>query len=372
MTYQLRNDLPYQYALADAFTVCEAYHCSVMGPTDSNRYHLWTGWLGNDGPGGGPVITNAEVGYDWSSYPDRLLRAGIGCKVYQDIGAGLDAAGAWGWTGNDPYIGNFGDNALLYLHQYQNARPDEPVADFAKVGTNIKALGRDPLRLLDQFRANVSSGKLPQVSWIAPPKAYSEHPNFPGGYGAPYTSQVIDILAAYPEVWSKTAVFINFDEEGGFFDHLVPPTPAPDQGASTVDIINEIYPGDPSHPSAPYGLGMRVPMVVVSPWSKGGWVNSQVFDHTSLIRFLEARFARHHLDLIESNTTPWRRAVTGRPDHRLRFRQAQWASQAALAEHTGLPATGPGAPRRPGGGVARPALAAGTGIRRAPGSPSAL
>jgi phospholipase C len=257
------------------------------------------------------VITNAEVGYDWSSYPDRLLRAGIGCKVYQDIGAGLDAAGAWGWTGNDPYIGNFGDNALLYLHQYQNARPDEPVADFAKVGTNIKALGRDPLRLLDQFRANVSSGKLPQVSWIAPPKAYSEHPNFPGGYGAPYTSQVIDILAAYPEVWSKTAVFINFDEEGGFFDHLVPPTPAPDQGASTVDIINEIYPGDPSHPSAPYGLGMRVPMVVVSPWSKGGWVNSQVFDHTSLIRFLEARFARHHPDLIESNTTPWRRAVTG-------------------------------------------------------------
>jgi phospholipase C len=86
MTYETRNDIPYHYALADAFTICDAYHCSVMGPTDPNRYHMWTGWVGNDGSGGGPVITNAEAGYDWSTYPERLERAGISWKVYQDIG----------------------------------------------------------------------------------------------------------------------------------------------------------------------------------------------------------------------------------------------------------------------------------------------
>jgi phospholipase C len=108
-------------------------------------------------------------------------------------------------------------------------------------------------------------------------------------------------------------LFLNYDEEGGFFDHKVPPTPpaSRDQGGSTVSIANEIFPGDAQHPSGPYGLGMRVPLIVVSPWSKGGFVNSQVFDHTSLIRFLEARFAGGDKDLIETNITPWRRAVVG-------------------------------------------------------------
>jgi phospholipase C len=78
-----------------------------------------------------------------------------------------------------------------------------------------------------------------------------------------------------------------------------------------VAITNEIFPGDASHAAGPYGFGVRVPMLVVSPWSRGGWVNSQLFDHTSLIRFLEARFAHHHPDLIEANITPWRRAVAG-------------------------------------------------------------
>jgi hypothetical protein len=102
MTYHTRKDLPYQYALADAFTVCDNYHCSLLGPTDPNRYHMWTGWVGNDGSGGGPVINNAEAGYDWSTYPERLERAGVSWKVYQDIGTGLNAAGSWGWTTSGP------------------------------------------------------------------------------------------------------------------------------------------------------------------------------------------------------------------------------------------------------------------------------
>ena len=150
MTYHTEKDLPYQFALAEAFTICDNYHCSLLGPTDPNRYHMWTGWVGNDGTAGGPVINNAEAGYDWSTYPERLERAGISWKVYQDIGVGLDAAGFWGWT-EDPYIGNYGDNSLLYFHQYQNAQPGTPLADKAKVGTNINAQGRKPRGTAGRF-----------------------------------------------------------------------------------------------------------------------------------------------------------------------------------------------------------------------------
>jgi phospholipase C len=309
MTYYTRHDLPYHYALADAFTICDAYYCSVIGPTDPNRYHMWTGWVGNNGSGGGPVITNAEAGYDWSTFPELMEHAGISWKVYQDIGNGLTAAGFWGWTG-DPYIGNFGDNSLLYFHQYQNASPGNPLADKAKTGTNILSLNRDPARLLDEFRSDVQSGKLPQVSYIASPEAYSEHPNWAPQFGAWYISQFVDILASNPEVFSKTVLFVNYDENGGFFDHRVPPTPPQSraEGLSTVSTINEIFPGNGSHPSGPYGLGVRVPMIVISPWSKGGYVNSQVFDHTSIIRFIEKRFSNLPM---ETNITPWRRAVAG-------------------------------------------------------------
>ena len=312
MSYLKRDDIPYHFALADAFTVCDAYHCSVMGPTDPNRYHMWSGWVGNDGKGGGPVISNAEEGYNWKTFPERLQSAGVSWKVYQDIGTGLDANGYWGWTG-DPYIGNYGDNSLLYFHQYQNAQPGTPLADRAKTGTNISAYNRDPLRLFDDFRADVESGNLPRVSWIASPESYSEHANWPSNFGAWYISQVLDILTANPAVWSKTIVFINWDENDGGFDHMVPPTPPQggEHGLSTVAITNEIFPGDAHNVSGPYGLGTRVPLLAISPWSKGGWVNSQVFDHTSLIRFIEQRFAAEHPDLIEPNITPWRRAVAG-------------------------------------------------------------
>jgi phospholipase C len=311
MTHNTRSDIPYHFALADAFTICDAYHCSVMGPTDPNRYHIWTGWVGNNGAGGGPVITNAEAGYDWSTFPELMEQAGISWKVYQDIGVGLTAAGFWGWTGDKPYIGNYGDNSLLYFHQYQNAAPNTPLADKAKTGTDILAQSMDPVRLLDVFRQDVRLGKLPQVSYIVAPEAYTEHPNWAPNFGAWYISQFIDILVSNPDVFSKTVLFLHYDEEGGFFDHQVPPTPPQSRasGLSTVSTVNEIFPGDASHPSAPYGLGMRVPMIVISPWSKGGWVNSQVFDHTSLIRFIEKRFSSNLL--VETNITPWRRAVAG-------------------------------------------------------------
>ncbi|GAA2806794.1 phospholipase C, phosphocholine-specific [Kitasatospora paracochleata] len=305
MAYLTREDIPFHYALADAFTVCDAYHCSLIGPTDPNRYYLWSGFTGNDGKGGGPVVTNAELGYDWTTYPERLEKAGVSWKVYQDIGDGLDAAGSWGWIG-DAYRGNYGDNSLLYFNRYRNAKPGEPLYDKARTGTDAKA-GQG---YFDLLKADVVAGKLPQVSWIVAPEAFTEHPNWPVNYGAWYIAQVLDALTADPAVWARTALFITYDENDGFFDHVVPPFPPAtrDQGRSTADASTEIFrpaAGDP-HVAGPYGLGQRVPMLVVSPWSRGGYVCSQTFDHTSVIQFLERRFGVH-----EPNISPWRRAVCG-------------------------------------------------------------
>ncbi len=268
MAYLTREDIPFHYALADRFTVCDAYHCSFIGSTDPNRYYMWTGYTGNDGKGGGPVLGNDEVGYDWTTYPERLEQAGISWKIYQDIGDGLDAAGSWGWI-QDAYRGNYGDNSLLYFNKYRNAKPGDPWYDKARTGTDVK----NGDGYFDRLKADVTAGTLPQISWITAPEAFSEHSNWPSNYGAWYISQVLDALTANPEVWAKTALFITYDENDGFFDHLVPPLPPKSaaQGKSTVDVEPDLYKGDANRVAGPYGLGPRVPMVVVSPWSKGGY-----------------------------------------------------------------------------------------------------
>ena len=307
MAHLTRADIPFHYALADAFTICDAYHCSFLGPTYPNRYHMWTGWTGNDGKGNGPALENADGYYSWSTFPEQLDKALVSWKVYQDQGQGMDAAHAWGWDMSNPYAGNYGCNSLLLFQQYEQAAPGTSLFENARSATNVSAGGT----LFDLFRQDVLTGNLPQVSWIVPPEAYSEHPNWPANYGAWYVSQILDALTANPAVWSKTAFLLTYDENDGFFDHMVPPTPpqATAAGRSTVALTNEIFAGNSQFAAGPYGLGMRVPMLVISPWSTGGWVNSQVFDHTSLIRLIQARFGPALLS--ESNITPWRAAVAG-------------------------------------------------------------
>src|SRR5262249_48917241 len=201
--------------------------------------HMWTGWVGNDGKNGGPVLDNSEPGYDWMTFPERLQKSGVSWKIYQDVGAGLDAAHFWGWGAN-AYIGNYGDNSLLYFHQDQNAQPGSPLSEAARRGTNISAGGT----LFDDFKKDAAANKLPQVSWIVAPEAYTEHPNWPANYGAWYISQILDALTDNPDVWSKTAFFLTYDENDGFFDHVVPPTVPPSQthGAPNIDATFEICP----------------------------------------------------------------------------------------------------------------------------------
>jgi hypothetical protein len=87
------------------------------------------------------VLDNSELGYDWSTYPERLQAAGVSWKIYQDEGTGLDADGSWGWT-DDAYIGNYGDNSLLYFENYRNATADSPLYQKARTGTDTDAPAR--------------------------------------------------------------------------------------------------------------------------------------------------------------------------------------------------------------------------------------
>ncbi|MFF3732762.1 phosphocholine-specific phospholipase C [Streptomyces sp. NPDC002476] len=329
MAYLTREDIPFHYALADAFTICDAYHCSFIGSTDPNRYYMWTGYSGNDGAGGGPVLGNEEAGYGWTTYPERLEKAGVSWKIYQDIGDGLDAAGSWGWI-SDAYRGNYGDNSLLYFNNYRNAKPGDPLYDKARTGTDAK----NGDGLFDRLRADVKAGALPQISWIAAPEAFTEHPNWPANYGAWYIAQVLDALTSNPEVWGRTALFITYDENDGFFDHIVPPYPPSGaaQGLSTVATSADWFAGNIRYAAGPYGLGQRVPMLVVSPWSTGGFSCSEVFDHTSIIRFMERRFG-----VKEPNISPWRRAICGDLTSAFDFRRTDTAPVALPSTDGYLP-----------------------------------
>jgi phospholipase C len=334
MAYNKREDLPYHYALADAFTVGDAYHCSIMGPTNPNRMYLWSGCVGNvnylgsggtDGSGAGPATYNGlslnNAYWVWNTFPEALQAAGVTWKVYQDLAGTTFAPDFGDGTGNS-FAGNFTDNPLLYFNQYLNAATNSPLFERGCTGTEIINIIPDTnasektwldwaKHLFDQFRQDVESGNLPQVSWIVGPAGYTEHADWPVDYGAWYASQILDILVANPEVFSKTVFIIDYDEADGSFDHILPPTiPASKEyGASTVSTENEyVTPtGEPEgFNGGPIGLGQRVPFLVISPWSKGGWVSSEVFDHTSVIQFIEQRFG-----VVETNITPWRRAVSG-------------------------------------------------------------
>ncbi len=307
MGYYTPADLPFQYALADAFTICDAYHCSMQVGTNTNRLFLFTGTHDPLGKGGGPSLSNShdslpEKGgpkdaYTWTTYPERLQAAGVSWRVYQDM------------------ADNFGDNPLEGFAAYRASKAGAQGADPALAAEGLST------HTLDRLRADVLADALPQVCHIVAPAIASEHPGPSSpAQGADYTAQVLDALTANPKVWAKTVLLLMFDENDGFFDHVPPPAPPSRDatgallGGSTVDLTGEHHdvrnPSEsmdvPMYVGRPYGLGPRVPMYAISPWSRGGWVNSQVFDHTSVIRFLEARFG-----VMEPNLSPWRRAVCG-------------------------------------------------------------
>ena len=303
MGHLQRADIPFYHALADAFTVCDGYFCSLHGPTNPNRMYLFTGSSGlTAGNDGAQAVDNADdgnwtadmkrdradfTGLRWTTYAERLQEAGIDWRVYQEYD-------------------NYGDNPLSSFARFRAMDVRDPLYQRGRgivPGSDAgNAQHSTAQHLVDAFAADVRDGRLPQVSWIVAPYPYSEHPEATPAHGESLASRILDALTAVPEVWARTCLIINYDENDGFFDHVPAPLPALDarMGASQVDVRGESYRG------TPVGLGVRVPMTVVSPWTRGGWVDSQLFDHTSVLRLLEARFG-----VAEPNISPWRRAVAG-------------------------------------------------------------
>ncbi|HEX7536950.1 MAG TPA: phospholipase C, phosphocholine-specific [Dermatophilaceae bacterium] len=297
MAYFTKEDLPFNRELAQAYTFCDQYFCSIKGPTTPNRLFHWSGMIDPQGASGGPAISNPadyEPVYHWTTYPERLQRAGVSWQVYANDEVG-DGGGA------DGYLGDYGDNPLWLFKAYHDAlaSPDPKIrqlADRASVRAAWKpssGLGLSIDHVLQKFIGDCAANTLPAVSWVVAPYAYSEHPRARPVDGAAYTETVLNAIWSNDRLRETTAVFINYDEHDGFFDHIVPPTAPP----GTPD---EFVMG------LPVGLGPRVPMTVVSPWSRAGWINSEVFDHTSVLRFLE-----RWTGVPEPNISAWRRAICG-------------------------------------------------------------
>jgi phospholipase C len=411
MGYYTRQDIPFYYALADAFTVCDQNFCSSLTGTTPNRLHLWSGTVRARQDASAPAnILNSDVDYgrwaDWTTFPERLQDLGVSWKVYQNelsIESGLDGE-------KDAWLANFTDNPLEWFSQfgvrfskkhrvfverrigeipgeiaqrkgklaaasgkaleklereirdleakltrYEKERTQFSAEKFAALSDREKQLHqrafcdnaddpdyRELTRLtyrdgdiersvevpkgdpLHQFRKDVAEGTLPTVSWLVPSERFSDHPGS-AWYGAWYLSETLDILTKNPEVWKKTIFILTYDENDGYFDH-VPPFVAPDPSKPETGGVSEgidaslefvtleqdkvLHARNPRESAI--GLGYRVPMVIASPWTRGGNVCSQVFDHTSVLQLLENVLShKTGKPVRETNINAWRRAVCG-------------------------------------------------------------
>ena len=135
------------------------------------------------------------------------------------------------------------------------------------------------------------------MSWIVPTSYQSEHPAFLPAAGADFIASKLDAIAANPSVWEKTVFVLIYDENDGLFDHVTPPT-APAGTADEYITVDGV--------ANPIGLGFRVPCVVVSPWTVGGYVSHTTFDHTSVIQLLETVTG-----VACPNISAWRRSTAG-------------------------------------------------------------
>ncbi|MEV6901799.1 phosphocholine-specific phospholipase C [Amycolatopsis sp. NPDC051372] len=305
--YLDRSDIPWHYALADTYTVGDAYHCSVLSATGPNRTYLWSGSINAAKKHGDYVAFNGgdELGKHllWESYAETLQKTGYSWKVYQ---------------GSD----NYGDNGVEYFDTFAKLDPSQggtaaPGNVFYDNGVAIvpephTGLSANADNLTDALRADVVAGKLAKVSWMVTNQAFSEHPDGSPNDGAYYVNNVLEALNADPEVFNSTLVIIDYDENDGQFDHVPPPVPAPgaDEDEFYLEATGALASAGLTKPM-PVGLGFRVPLLLISPWTRGGWVTSEVSDHTSVIQFLEKWTEALGKTAHCPNISAWRRSVCG-------------------------------------------------------------
>jgi len=300
MGYYEETDLPFYYELAKQFTICDGYFCSVLSQTHPNRLLQMSGTLDPAGEAGGPIlVTNTDKALEfttsWTTMPEVLESKGISWKVYNPYGQNYVPHGGLSMI--------LCKNVLMYFEQYSDPTSTLYQKAFGYYGPTVTGGFTDPGGHND-FAKDVMNNELPAVSWIIPPDGFDEHPPAPPALGEWYTQQILDTLLSNPTVWASTALFIMWDENDGFFDHVPPPTAPP--GTPGEYITATGLPASDGPIAGPIGLGVRVPMLVVSPFSTGGYVCHDTFDHTSQLRLIETLFGA-----TVPNLSAWRRSVTG-------------------------------------------------------------
>ena len=285
MGYHTRADIPFQFALAEAFTICDAYHCSVMGPTWPNRMYWMTGTIDPEGHDGGPMTSNKAIpkGFRWTTYAERLEKAGVSWKVYQQQD-------------------NYGCNMLENFKAFQRGRQKVAAVsqgNGARAGREVRTR-RDERqaagRLVDhpdQHRIRASrfhAGRRARRSW--PARSTRSRPIRKSGRKR----------RSFSTTTKTTASSTTFRRR----------CRRPARRRNSCAACRS-------------AAGFRVPCIIVSPWTAGGWVCSQPFDHTSVLQLLE-KFT----GVAEPNITDWRRQNIRRSDIRLplRFRQGRSAEAA--------------------------------------------
>jgi phospholipase C len=293
MGYYTPDSIPYHTALATSFTLCDHYFQGVLSSTASNRAMLMSGSIDAQGKHGGPLTsdppgpsTPSTQIYEWTSYPQQLYNANyFDFAIYEEDPSHQPGSAPAAPTKSNPHpkSGKWTMNLAAYFKGWSGMVADS------------KAKQR-PVSRKATFETDCKNDTLPKVSWIIPPYQYSEHPDYSALAGEYWLAKKIAAVLEYR--WADTAVILTYDECGACFDHVPPPVPPTCEQEEW--IAKGKYMGDSAGP------GFRVPCILISPWSTGGHVASQMYDHTSVLRFLGS-----FTDIVPANIGAWRKATFG-------------------------------------------------------------
>ena len=261
------TDLPFHYELYSTFAMADHYHSALLGPTYPNRMYLYSGTSFGLTTNDFPSLTNYPTPETPVIIFDELAVRGISFTLYAEGSPGAGVVLAL-------------DTATRY-------------------NTN-------PVKAFTEFLTDAQAGNLPAVSFVdgnnlnETTTGDDEHPPSEIEIGQHFVWEVVNAVTTSPN-WKNTVLFVTYDENGGIYDHVAPPA------ACEPDSIQPIYTDslDQSQPGAFNQYGFRVPFVAVSPYAKKSYVSHTQYSHTSITRFIEAKFKIPALTARDANEDPF-------------------------------------------------------------------